>query len=222
MAPLIQGSALQVRSWAMHITNLLVARKIQSLDSDGVAPAAFALALQTFFMGSVVLFAMGMATQTLYPTAVANSPDEYRTEYRHALVQRLLNRGFGLGVVVSLMQCLLAPVILRSTPLKVVRQAAIFPIMIVIALQGINGLANVGEGIMIGSGKFALTSTILVMASMGYMGLVQLSPTHLGINGVFLCMAAYNLLRLGGVLAFLPSVVKDDPKQFANPKSSTS
>jgi hypothetical protein len=119
-----------------------------------------------------------------------------------------------------LLQCLLAPAILRSTPLKAVRQAAIFPIMVVIAFQGINGLANVGEGIIIGSGKFTLASAILVIASMGYMGLVQLSPTRMGINGVFLCMAAYNILRLGGVWAFLPSVVKDNSNQIANVQSS--
>jgi hypothetical protein len=197
----------------------MVARKVQSLDSEGVAPAAFALAMQTFFMGSVVIYAMGMATQTLYPTAVANSPNQYRTEFRRVLVQRLLNRGFGLGVFVSLAQCILAPGILRSTPLKEVRQAAIFPIMVVIAFQGINGLANVGEGIIIGSGKFALASAILVTASMGYMGLVQLSPQKMGINGIFLCMAAYNILRLFGVLAFLPTAMKDDQIEISSENS---
>jgi hypothetical protein len=99
---------------------------------------------------------------------------------------------------------------LRSTPLETVRQAAIVPIMVVISFQGINGLANVGEGIIIGSGKFALASAILVTASLGYMGMVRLSPQKMGINGVFLCMAAYNLLRLVGILTFLPRVVRDD------------
>jgi Na+-driven multidrug efflux pump len=217
ITPLVRGSALQARSLAMHITNLIVVRKIQSFDSnaDGVAPAAFALAMQTFFMGSVIIFAMGMATQTLYPTAIANSPDQHHnTDYRGALVHRLLYRGGGIGILVSFIQGLLMPLILRSTPIPAVRQAAIFPIMVVIALQPINGLTNVGEGIIIGSGKFTLASAILVAASIGYMALIQQwSPTlnnNMGINGVFLCMGAYHLLRLGGVLAVLPSIINPE------------
>lgn len=209
IAPLVNGSALQLRSFALQITNIMVARKVQSLDSDGIAPAAFALAIQTFFMGSVVIYALGMATQTLYPIAIANSPEEHRLELRRVLTQRLMSRGLSIGIFVSVIQCLLAPGILRSTPLETVRKAAMFPIMMVIAFQGINGLSSVGEGIIIGCGKFATASTILVLASIGYMGLLHIVPPTMGINGVFLCMAAYNLLRLVGVLALLPTATRD-------------
>jgi Na+-driven multidrug efflux pump len=210
VAPLVKGSTLQARSFALHVTNLMVARKVQSIDDSGVAPAAFALAMQTFYMGGVIIYAMGMATQTLYPSAIANSPDEYRGKFKKALIQRLLNRGFVVGLFVSLGQIILAPGILKSTPLEAVRQAAIFPIMVIIAFQAVNGLTNVGEGIIIGNGNFARASAILVVASIGYMGCLHLSPQSMGLNGVFLCLAAFALLRFVGVLFVLPSLLKDN------------
>jgi Na+-driven multidrug efflux pump len=217
VAPIVKGSALQVKSFALLFTNLLVTRKVQSLGDDGVAPAAFALAMQTFFMGSVAIYAMGMAIQTLYPTAVANSPDHHRTEFRRVLVQRLLNRGFGVGLAVSLIQCLLVPGILKSTPLQTVRQAAIVPIMIVVAFQAVNGLTSVGDGIIVGSGRFALSSAVQVAASVAYMACLHFTPKSLGLNGVFTCVGAFTLFRLAGVLAILPTVIKDaeqDPDEL--------
>ena len=207
VSPLVKGSALQARSFAMHFTNLIVARKIQSLDDSGVAPAAFSLAMQTFFMGGVTIFAMGMSTQTLYPNAVAKCDEDEREGYIKILIKRLLARGFGIGTTISCIQALLIPFILRTTPLVEVRQAAIFPVMAVIAFQGINGIVSVGEGIMVGDGKFASASIVLVVASIGYMCCLQLFPQSWGLNGVFISLGIFTLLRLAGFAVFLPSLM---------------
>ncbi|KAL3919993.1 MAG: hypothetical protein SGILL_003475 [Bacillariaceae sp.] len=225
IAPIVKGSTLQVKSFALLFTNLLVTRKVQSLDTTGTAPAAYALAMQTFFLGSVIIFAMGMAIQTLYPTAVAASPDHHRSAYKKVLVQRLLTRGFGVGLAVSVIQLLLAPGILRSTPLEAVRKAATLPMFIVVAVQAIIGITSVGDGIIIGSGKFAVSSGLQVIASLLYMACLQLTPQDKGLNGVFVCLGAFTVFRLVGVVAVLPSVVKDedsgDQKQKVNVQHST-
>mmetsp|Transcript_44084 Transcript_44084/g.49771 ORF Transcript_44084/g.49771 Transcript_44084/m.49771 type:complete len:582 (+) Transcript_44084:187-1932(+) len=210
VSPLVKGSALQARSIAMHFTNLMVARKIQTLDDSGVAPAAFALAMQTFFTGGVVIFALGMATQTLYPNAVAKCEDDERRIYSKILIKRLLGRGFFLGSTISVIQMLFIPFILRATPNVEVRQAALFPIVAVIVYQGINGVVCVGEGIIVGDGKFATASIISIIASLGYMGCLQIP--NLGINGVFLSLGVFTVLRLAGFFAFSPSLVNSYSK----------
>jgi Na+-driven multidrug efflux pump len=205
--PLLKGSTLLLRSISMITTQLMVARKIQSLDDSGVAPSAFALAMQTFQMGGVILFALGTATQTLYPNAVASYPGNDRQEYTRSLIRRLIKWGSGLGMGVSMVQLVFAPGILRSSPLGQVRQAALFPMFIVIAFQGINGLVSVGEGIIIGDGKFTRASINLVVASLGYMACLHLSPRRMGINGVFLSLAFFMTLRLFGVMLYLPTAI---------------
>jgi Na+-driven multidrug efflux pump len=206
----------------MITTQLMVARKIQSLDDSGVGPAAFALAMQTFTMGGVILFALGTATQTLYPNAIASYQGNDRQEYKSSLIQRLMKWGAGLGMGVSLVQLLFAPGILRSTPLEEVRKAALFPIFVVIAFQGINGLVSVGEGIIIGDGKFARASINLVVASLGYMACLQLAPRGMGINGVFISLVFFMMLRLLGVIMYLPSAINSGDDDLTNETTAKS
>jgi len=205
--PMVKGTSLQARSLAMQFTNLMVARHIQSLDDTGVAPAAFSLAMQTFFIGGVVIWALGMSTQTLYPTSVAKCREEERVVYVQSLIKRLLMRGFGVGTTISCIQALLIPFILRSTPNIEVRQAAFFPILVVVACQGMQGMVSVGEGIMVGDGKFSLASIVIVVASIGYLGCLELIPKRWGINGVFIALGCFTLLRLSGFAVFLPSII---------------
>jgi hypothetical protein len=207
VSPLLKGSTLQARSFAMHLTNLIVARKIQSFDDSGVMPAAFTLAMQTFFTGGICIYAMAMSVQTLYPNAIAKCKEQEKEVYIKTLMQRLLGRGFWVGATIACIQALLFPIILRTTPLAKVREAAVFPIMTVIALQGINGIVCVGEAIMVGNGKFASASIVLVVASIGYTGCLQLLPQSWGINGVSISFVVFNLLRLLGFASFLPSLM---------------
>lgn len=205
--PMLKGSTLQARSFAMHLTNMIVARKIQSFDDTGVFPAAFSLAMQTFFTGGIMIYAMGMSVQTLYPNAVAKCNDEDRLTYAKSLIRRLLGRAFLVGTVISSFQALLFPMILRTTPIAKVREAAFFPLMIAIAFQCINGIVCVGEAIMVGSGMFASASLVLIASSIAYTGCLRLFPQSWGINGVSTSFGVFNIMRLLGFAFFLPTIL---------------
>ncbi len=205
---MLKGSTLQARSFAMHLTNMIVARKIQSFDDTGVFPAAFALSMQTFFTGGIFVYAMAMSVQTLYPNAVAKCNEAERETYAKTLVRRLLGRGFLVGTIITSFQALLFPVILRTTPIAKVREAAIFPVMIAIAFQCINGVVCVGEAIVVGSGMFSSASIVLIAASIAYTGCLRLFPQSWGINGVSASFGVFNIMRLLGLAAFLPTVLK--------------
>ncbi len=220
VAPLIKGSvAIQLRSFAMNLTQLMVARVIQSIDNEGVAPAAHALALQFFQLGGILFGALGMATQTLVPSTLTegsktDAVSQNQTNIRlKALVGRLLFWGFSLGVLVSLVQLLLLPNILSSSPLAEVRKAARIPALISIAMQAINAVVSVGEGTMMGCGSFAWMSVNIVVASLAYMATLQVLPQRFGLSGVWICVATFTMIRLAGSLAFMfakLSSVKDD------------
>lgn len=220
VAPLIKGSvAIQLRSFSMNLTHLMVARVIQSIDNEGVAPAAHALALQTFQLGGILFGALGMATQTLVPSALADGLKENTvsnnqgTVRLNALVGRLLFWGFSLGLFVSLVQLIFLPNILSSSPLMEVREAARIPALISISMQAINAVVSVGEGTMMGCGSFAWMSVNIVAASLGYIAALQFLPQRYGLSGVWICVATFTLMRLAGSLAFMftkMSANKDD------------
>lgn len=207
VTPMLKGSTLQARSFAMHLTNLIVARKIQSFDNSGVYPAAFSLAMQTFFTGGILVYAMAMSTQTLYPNAVGRCDEKDKESYSKILVRRLLGRGLWVGTIITLVQGLLFPLILRTTPITEVREAAFFPVMIAIAFQGINAVVCVGEAIMVGSGMFSSASLVLIAASIGYTSSLRFLPQSWGINGVSASFGVFNILRLLGLAFYLPSVL---------------
>jgi Na+-driven multidrug efflux pump len=207
VAPLIKGSvALQLRSFALNLTNLMVARVIQSIDDAGVAPAAHALALQTFQLGGILLGALGMATQTLVPSAMAKRKENEGAQGSvqvHTLVKRLLRWGISFGVCVSLIQVFFLPQILRSSPLTEVRDAARTPALISIAMHALNAVVNIGEGTMIGCGNFVWVSVNIVVAALGYMAALQVLPQRFGLSGVWFSVATFTIIRLIGSLAFL-------------------
>jgi len=206
VTPLLKGCTLQARSFAMHSTNVIVARKVQSFDATGVVPAAFSLSMQTFFTGSICIYAMGMSAQTLYPNAVGKCREEDKEMYSKVLLRRLLGRAFRVGTAIAFIQALFFPIILRTTPLVEVRQAAAFPLLVSMVLQGVNGVVVIGEAIMVGSGKFASVSIVLVLASFGYLGCLRFFPHSWGLNGVSIAFIVFNLLRLLGFGIFLPGM----------------
>jgi Na+-driven multidrug efflux pump len=209
VAPLLRGgAALQVRSVVLNLTGLMVARVIQSLDDRGVAPAAHAIVMQTFQLGNVILGALGMATQTLVPNAMAKRHEDggnlvEGVPYAKALVMRLFNWGLKLGFGVGLLQLLFLPMILKSSPLLEVREVARVPTLIAISFQAINAIVNVGEGVMMGSGSFTWLSINIVFAAVGYVGALQIFPQNFGLTGVWISLATFTLIRLAGVLVHL-------------------
>lgn len=220
LAPLVKGGiALQIRSFALNLTQLMVARVIQSIDDTGVAPAAHALAMQTFMFGGVFLGALGMATQTMVPNAMARGRDTgdgnmaEGVTYAEALVKRLFNWGIGLGFAIGLIELLFLPIILKSSPLPEVRAAARTPALISISFQWINGVIQVGEGVMMGSGNFEWLAINAVVAVLGYLGALRVFPKMFGLTGVWMSLATFSLMRSAGVWAYL--LVRKPLKNFS-------
>lgn len=209
VAPLVKGGiSLQLRSFCMNLTFLMVARVIQSLDDTGVSASAHALAAQTFQLGGIILGALGMAAQTMVPKALAatitnedgtvSSADEAKP-----LIRRLLMWGSSLGFVIGMFQLAFLPAILKSSPIAEVRQAARVPALIAIAFQGVNGIVSVGEGIMMGNGHFTWLSINLVLAALGYLATLRFFPKLFGLTGVWMCLSCFTSIRLIGVLVHL-------------------
>mmetsp|Transcript_20941 Transcript_20941/g.49740 ORF Transcript_20941/g.49740 Transcript_20941/m.49740 type:complete len:640 (+) Transcript_20941:191-2110(+) len=214
MAPLIQGSiGLQARSLAMNFGQIFVARKVQSLDDTGVSTAAFVLAMQSLSLGGVVLTALGMATQTLFPIEVESCPTEDRGLFVRALVGRFVKRGAGLGVALSIIQLLLVPGILQSSPLPEVRSTALVPMLIVIGSQALTGIIQVIEGIIMGDGKFTRSSINVIVSTIGYILCLRECPKRFGLAGVFACMTIFTTLRLATSLMYLPVIYKEHDNQ---------
>jgi putative MATE family efflux protein len=206
IAPLLKGGvALQIRSFAMILTGMLVARTVQSLDSNGIAPAAHALVFQFVQMGGILLGALGMSTQTMVPNAMAKGLEEARSgsslSPSEALVRRLFKWGLKLGFGIGLIQLLLLPNILSSSPLLEVREAARTPALIAIAFQGINGIINVGEGVLMGTGNFTWLSINIILASLCYAVALRFLSGPFGLTGVWMSLSVFTTVRLVGVLA---------------------
>ena len=207
VAPLLKGGiALQIRSLALNLTQLMSTRTIQSIDGTGVAPAAHALAMQTFMMGGIFLGALGMSTQTMIPNAMAKEkyPEhasfEQSTSYVDLLVRRLFRWGIGLGVTVGLIQMALIPIILNSSPLVEVRQAARIPALLSMSFQWISGFVNVGEGVMMGMGDFTHLAVNIVVGAFAYIGALRLFSPTFGLTGVWMGNAVFAMVRAAGVV----------------------
>jgi hypothetical protein len=151
-----------------------------------------------------------MATQTLFPSTVENSPIEDRGLFVRALVGRFLKRGAGLGAAISVIQLLIIPGVLKSSPLPEVRSAAVVPMMLVIASQALNGIIQVAEGIIMGDGKFTRSSMNVVASTLGYLLCLRECPKRFGLTGVFVCMLIFTMLRLGTSLMYLPVIYKEN------------
>ena len=208
LLPLLKGGiSLQVKSLCMNLTFLMVARVIQSLDDTGVSAAAHALAAQTFQLGGIFLGALGVASQTMVPTAMVKTDNNGSSissiTNAKPLIKRLLQWGSTLGVVIGLVQLIFLPAILKSSPLEEVRQAARAPALIAMAFQAVNGVVSVGEGIMMGSGSFIWLSINSVFAALGYLGALRVFPDKLGLTGVWVSLSFFMLIRMVGVMVDL-------------------
>ena len=157
LEPLVRGGfAMQLRLIAMNITFLAVARVTQGLDPTGVAAAAHALALQTFQMGGVVLFALSTVAQAMIPADMVPKKDEITGKVQgglqtaRATSNRMMTWGLLSGVLLGALQIAALPFIFKATPMQDVRSVAKTPAIIASVLQAINGVVFVGEGVMTG------------------------------------------------------------------------
>jgi MATE family multidrug resistance protein len=210
LIPLLKGGmALQLRSFALNITFLMVARVIQSMDDTGVAAAANAMATQTFQLGGIVLGALSMVAQTVVPNAMVERYDDEQgkmvggVNYARTTVNRLMIWGLCIGVGVGALQLLLLPTIMKSSPLQEVRDAARVPALIASWFQGINGLVFVGEGVMMGTGSFMQLGLNTAVGTLGYLASLKIFPQRFGLTGVWIGLVAFTLIRLIGVFIHL-------------------
>ena len=163
------------------------------------------MAIQTFQVGGIVLLALSVVAQTVVPGALVEKFDETKqqtiggVDHARETVKRLMGWGLLLGTLLGSLQILLLPLILKSTPLQEVRDAARFPALLASILQVINGLVFIGEGVMVGCGDFMQLSISTALASIGCVSAIKGTTARYGLNGVWLGFAAFNGIRLLGV-----------------------
>lgn len=203
IAQLIKGGfALQLRNVAFNLTFMAVTRMTQSIDDKGVAPAAHAIAMQTFQVGGIVLLALSVVAQTVVPSAMVESYDETSQKMvggiaqARATVNRLMSWGLILGCLLGSIQIVLLPFILKSTPLQEVREAARLPAYLASILQSINGLVFIGEGVMTGCGDFFQLSLATALASVGCIATIKTLTPRLGLTGIWCGFSVFNGIRL--------------------------
>ncbi|CAB9498968.1 Protein DETOXIFICATION [Seminavis robusta] len=200
------GLALQLRNVAFNLTFISVTRMTQAIDSDGVAPAAHAMALQTFQVGGIVLLALSVVAQTVVPAALVETYDDnlQRTvgglEHARATVNRLMSWGVILGAALGSLQIVLMPLIMKSTPLQEVRDAARLPAYFASVFQIINGSVFIGEGVMVGTGSFLFLSLSTAIASVGCVGAMRSLAPRFGLTGIWMGFGVFNGIRLLCVL----------------------
>ena len=206
LEPLVRGGfAMQLRMIAMNITFLAVARVTQGLDPTGVAAAAHALALQTFQMGGVVLFALSTVAQAVIPADMVESQDEITGKAKGGLrtarttSNRIMSWGLISGIVLGALQIACLPFIFRATPMQEVRAAAKAPAILASVLQAINGLVFIGEGVMSGCQNFLQLSLSTSLATVGCLAALKVFPAKFGLTGVWMGFGVFNLIRLAGV-----------------------
>eukprot|EP00543_Licmophora_paradoxa_P002497 CAMPEP_0202456938 /NCGR_PEP_ID=MMETSP1360-20130828/14086_1 /ASSEMBLY_ACC=CAM_ASM_000848 /TAXON_ID=515479 /ORGANISM="Licmophora paradoxa, Strain CCMP2313" /LENGTH=297 /DNA_ID=CAMNT_0049076897 /DNA_START=75 /DNA_END=964 /DNA_ORIENTATION=- len=203
------GAALQLRTLALQITFIGVTKVTQAVDQTGVAAAAHALAIQTFQVGGVVLLGLSTAAQTIVPNEMVQKYDETTGKTTggklaaKAVVNRLMNWGFVLGVALGGLQLLILPFLHKATPILEVRKAARLPSILASIYQIINGLVFVGEGVMSGCGNFFQLSLSTVIATTGCIWGLNAFPPKYGLAGVWMSFGVFNMLRLLGVMLHL-------------------
>jgi len=206
LKPLLKGGlALQLRNFALNLTFLGVTKVTQSLDSTGVAAAAHALAIQTFQLGGVVLLAISTVAQTIIPNEMIERVDPETGKKTggklraRAVSDRLMAWGLVLGATLGAAQIIIFPLLLKSSPLEEVREAARIPSYLASVYQLINGLVFIGEGVMVGTGSFLQLSLNTLVATVATLQALKTLPPKFGITGVWMSFGVFNIIRLAGV-----------------------
>eukprot|EP00577_Skeletonema_sp_RCC1716_P006533 CAMPEP_0113434300 /NCGR_PEP_ID=MMETSP0013_2-20120614/35512_1 /TAXON_ID=2843 ORGANISM="Skeletonema costatum, Strain 1716" /NCGR_SAMPLE_ID=MMETSP0013_2 /ASSEMBLY_ACC=CAM_ASM_000158 /LENGTH=620 /DNA_ID=CAMNT_0000324285 /DNA_START=141 /DNA_END=2005 /DNA_ORIENTATION=- /assembly_acc=CAM_ASM_000158 len=205
LKPLLKGGAALQYNVALNLTFLAVARVTQSLDDNGVAAAAHALAIQVFQIGGIVLLALSTVAQTVVPNEMIERVDPVTGEKSggksaaKSLVNRLMSWGFILGIVLGSLQLVLLPALQKSSPLEEVRQAAVIPSILASVYQIMNGLVFIGEGVMVGCGNFMQLSLSTVVATCAALLSLNTLPKMYGLTGVWMSFGVFNIFRLAGV-----------------------
>lgn len=199
--PLIVGGlAVQLRAVGLNIAFLAVTRTTQALDTTGNAAAAHAITIQLWQLGGIFLLAFSSVASILVPSEMSKAGVDKKTRLLKSkqVADRMLRWGVMLGGALSLCQLLALPLLKVFSPLPQVQEAAKIPSIIGAALQIINGVVFIGEGIQQGNQGFNSLALVTILASCGMVTSLRLfGKTLIGVWGSF---AVFNLIRLSGVL----------------------
>ena len=204
LKPMILGGVgVQMRAIALNIAFLAVTKTTQALDTDGTAAAAHAVTIQVWQLGGVVLLAMSTVASIIVPSELAKAKKEGKTGMEAAApakfaAERMLSWGVVLGACLSVVQIAAWPLLGVFTPLKGVQEAARVPSIIGAALQLINGVVFIGEGIQTGNQAFTSLAGTTAIATAGMLTSLRLFGSTL--TGVWGSFAIFNGVRLIGVL----------------------
>lgn len=200
LAPLLIGGAgVLSRSIAMNAAFLSVTRATQSIDPTGSAAAAHTIAMQTWQLGGVVLFALSAVAAILVPSKL-NAPISDGGGKRAAkqAADRMLGWGLTAGVFLALAQLAAIPMLKVFTPVQSVVDAAKAPAVIGAVLQIMNGVTFVAEGVMQGHAAFFRLALHAVLASSAMIASIH----HFGhdLVGIWLSFGVFNFIRLVGAM----------------------
>lgn len=169
---LVGGFGVQLRAIAMNVALIAVARTTQGMDSTGTTAAAHAITIQLWQLGGVFLLAMSAVASIMVPSEVAKGgmdgvSKSEALEKARGTANRLLTWGILMGAVLGGLQIACLPLLNVFSPLPEVQSAARLPSIIGAALQLMNGVVFIGEGIQQGNQYFTKLAGVSALAAVG-------------------------------------------------------
>lgn len=190
--------AAQVRNIAFNVAFVAITKKTQSLDTTGVAASAHAVSSSLWNFVAVILFGLGSSANIL--TSAELGKKDSTPEAARAIAKRILAWGGLLGIIVGALQVLGLPLLRIFTQSPEVRKAARVPSMFGAALQPINGVVFVGEGLMQATGAFSMLAIGQVISTACFLLSLKYAPASL--SGVWMSFWVFNTIRLANVVKF--------------------
>jgi len=120
LAPLLAGGAgVLSRSIAMNAAFLAVTRATQSIDAGGAAAAAHTIAMTTWQLGGVVLFALSAVASIVVPSTLNAPPSKGGGPVSaKRAAERMMGWGFVAGLFLAAAQLASLPLLQLFTPVK--------------------------------------------------------------------------------------------------------
>ncbi len=185
------GSAMLLFQLVLNIAFLTAARRVQALDSTGVAAAAYGIIMQIYSLGVVCHLGVKATAATLVPAERSKNGEEAARR----MGDKIFIWGTILGVVLGAAQLAALPFLIPMfTTIPEVRNAIKIPSLISAFIHFVNGPLFAGEGIMVGLGTFKALTTCTILGA-GVMVSCICSPLGKSLTGILLSLAAFNTLQ---------------------------
>ena len=191
LVPLLSvGSVLSLRTFSLVGTLTLATAVATRVGAAAVG--AHQVAWQVWGMAALVVDALAVAGQALVARYQSSNPEVAR-----AISNRLLQLGLGVGGLLTLGLSMVYPLIpwlLSNTPAAAHQLADIW--WVVVAMQPINALIFVWDGVFLGSQRFRFLAVSMMLAAFGGIAvLAGVLPGAWGLPGVWAALVVINLIR---------------------------